>query len=263
MRVLFISRRFVRGLAAATMLLAVWMVSLQLWQGQSVSVSGSAASKSIPIYSVGTDEKKVAITFDAAWGSDSTAAILDLLDQYHAKSTFFLVGYWVDSNPDMVIEIVARGHEIGNHSNTHAHMSKLSQQDILAELANDNQKINALVDQEIFLFRPPYGEWDENLVSVAREAGFEVIQWDVDSLDWKGLSADEILQRVKQRIQNGSIVLFHNNSDHILDGLEAVLKKLSSDGYEFVRVSDLVYPAPYDVDVNGRQHVLTAATPVH
>ncbi|MCI5956722.1 MAG: polysaccharide deacetylase family protein, partial [Clostridiales bacterium] len=136
-----------------------------------------AQKRELPIYSVERDDKVVAISFDASWGADKTIAILDILDAHDVKTTFFLVGGWVDKYPEMVKEIAARGHEIGNHSDTHAHMSKLSEQDIRDELRIMSDKVENLTGVRPTLFRPPYGEYNDRVVQVSRAEGYECVQW--------------------------------------------------------------------------------------
>jgi len=255
MKVIYLGKQKLKLLSAVAMTLVLVTVSIALWDGPSASVS-TTSGEEIPIYCTATDEKKVAVTFDAAWGNEETEGILDLLDQYHVKATFFLVGYWVDEYPDHVKLIAERGHEIGNHSSTHPHMAGMSRDQILTEINTTNEKITALTGQSVDLFRPPYGEWDKNLVRVCRNADHHVIQWNIDSLDWKGTTAAQMLKRVQDKLEPGSIILFHNNSEHILDGLEAVLQELTAQGYEGVSVSELIAKENYTIDHEGRQFAL-------
>jgi len=115
--------------------------------------------KMIPIYCVDTEEKKIAISFDAAWGSDKTEDILSILKEHNVKTTFFLVAFWVDKYPDMVKRIDEEGHEIGNHSATHPNMSKLSEEKIREELTITSNKIEAITGKKVTLFRPPFGDY--------------------------------------------------------------------------------------------------------
>ena len=251
MKVVFISKKKIKAMAVMVMGLMLVVLAVVLWPDGSLSVAGR--KKDLPIYYVGTQEKKVAITLDAAWGNDETQQILDVLDQYQAKATFFLVGYWVDAYPDQVKLIDQNGHVIGNHSSTHPHMTKLGRDQVLTELADTSNKITALTGKPVNLFRPPYGDWNENLVRISEEAGYSVIQWNIDSLDWKGTTGDEMLARTKEKLEPGSILLFHNNSDHIIDGLKKVLEELSSQGYQFVTVDQLIYKDNYTIDHDGKQ----------
>ena len=227
-----------------------------------VSINGSTsaqvffgyAPRKVPIYSVATEEKRVAISFDAAWGADKTEEILKILDEFDVTATFFLVGFWVDDYTDMVKKIDEAGCEIGTHSNTHPHMVKLDKDSVREELTTSIEKIEAVTNKEVKLFRAPFGSYNNQLLDTAEELGLKTIQWDVDTLDWKGLSASEINNRVLSKVQNGSIILMHNNSDHVLDGLRLILTTLKNKSYKIGSVGDLVYEDNYTVDRNGVQH---------
>jgi len=212
-------------------------------------------NRKLPIYSVQTEEKKVAISFDAAWGADKTREIMAICDSYGVKATFFLVGFWIEQNEDKVKEIDAAGFDIGTHSNTHPKMSTLSSEQITNELSVSMDLITKITGKPVKFFRPPFGDYNDTLVTVAGNLGLKTIQWDVDSLDWKGLSANEILSRVKTSVKNGSIILCHNNSDHILEALPLIISYLKSEGYKMVKISDLVYADNYIVDNNGLQKI--------
>lgn len=209
--------------------------------------------RKIPIYSVATEEKKIALSFDAAYGADKTDKIMEILSSYDAKATFFLVGFWVDKYGDETKRIAENGFEIGTHSNTHAHMSKMSAEDISSDLSLSISKIENTAGVKPTVFRAPYGEYNDTLISEAEKLNLYTVQWDVDSLDWKGISAEEITSRVISRAKEGSIVLFHNNSDHIVEALPRILELLKARGYTFCTVGELIYRENYVIDNNGRQ----------
>ena len=211
------------------------------------------ASRLVPIYSVETNEKKVALTFDAAWGSDKTQKIVDILKENNVQGTFFLVGFWIEANKDKVKMIDEAGLDIGTHSSTHPQMSKLSETQINNELSNSMKLITEITGKPVRFFRPPYGDYNDLLINVATGLGLKTIQWDVDTLDWKGLSASEIVSRVKKFTKNGSIILCHNNSDHIVEALPLIISYLKSENYKMVKISELVYEKDYIVDNNGIQ----------
>ena len=212
-----------------------------------------STKKELPIYSVETSDKKIAISFDAAWGDDFTIDILDILDKYNVKSTFFLVGFWIDKYPEHVKEIHRRGHDVGNHSTNHPYMSQLSDEEIEKELNITGNKIKELIGEEPILFRPPFGDYNDRVIKVYRDNGYYVIQWDVDSLDWKELGVQPVVDRVTRNVQNGSIVLFHNNAKYITEYLPIVIERLQDEGYEIVPVSELIYKDDYYIDNTGRQ----------
>ena len=108
------------------------------------AVQSAAAQREIPIYYVDTDKKQVALSFDAAWGNEQTEQLLEILDKYKVKSTFFLVGDWVKNYPDSVKDIAKHGHDVGNHSNTHPHMTQMSSSDMVGQIQSCNEKIKEL-----------------------------------------------------------------------------------------------------------------------
>lgn len=213
-------------------------------------------NKEIPIYCVDTAEKKIAISFDAAWGADYTEDLLAILKKYNVKTTFFLVGFWVDKYPEMVARIDEEGHEIGNHSSKHPQMSKLSKEQMREELVNTSEKIEAITKKKVTLFRPPFGDYNNRLIETSRELGLQVIQWDVDSLDYKDYGANAIVTTVLSRVKNGSIVLFHNNATYTKDALPIIIENLQKEGYEIVPISELIYKENYYIDHTGKQKLL-------
>ncbi|MCR1899798.1 polysaccharide deacetylase family sporulation protein PdaB [Irregularibacter muris] len=210
--------------------------------------------RQLPIYSVETPEKKIAISFDAAWGDEYTQEILDILEEHNIKSTFFLVGFWVDKYPHQVKKIFDEGHEIGNHSSTHPDMAKISQEEIIKELNVTGEKIEKIIGKKPILLRPPYGAYNNTLLTTAKEEGYYTIQWDVDSLDWKELGVEPMVERVTSKVKNGSIVLFHNNAKYLTQALPNILKTLQDEGYEIIPISELIYKEDYHIDHEGRQH---------
>ncbi len=210
--------------------------------------------KKLPIYSVETDKKRIAISFDAAWGNDDTGKLIEILKKYDVPATFFVVGTWVDKYPESVMQISNAGHQIQNHSNTHPRMTTLSKVKMTDEIISCNEKIEKLTGVKPTLFRPPYGDYDNMVVETVEENKMNTIQWSVDSLDWKETAtADSIYNRVVSKVQNGSIVLFHNDADHTPEALPRILEKLKSEGYEFVFISDLIYKDNYTIDNTGKQ----------
>lgn len=224
---------------------------------ESAATSVLAAKKELPVYSVERDDHVIAVTFDASWGADNTPKLLDILDEYDAKCTFFLVGLWVDKYPDMVQAIVERGHEIGNHSATHPHMSKLSESKMLEELRMMSDKVEKLTGVRPTLFRPPYGDYNNSMIRTVRSAGYEAVQWSVDSLDWKNISPQDMIRRAG-KVGKGDIILFHNDSQYLLDALPTLLQSYKEQGLQMVKVSDILLEGETTIDVQGKQHPLAA-----
>lgn len=137
--------------------------------------------KEVPVYSVDRADKKIALTIDAAWEDDKTPFILETLDRYNIKATFFLCGFWVDKYPENVKAIAAAGHELGNHTATHPHMNQLDKKGIQKELNDFEDMMVKLTGKKTTVFRPPYGEYNDTVVTTVREMGYEVIQWDLET----------------------------------------------------------------------------------
>lgn len=209
----------------------------------------------MPIYKVDTEEKKISLSFDVAWGSNNIEDILEILDKHNAKATFFLVGNWIDDNEKLVKKIHSKGHELGNHSNTHSNTTILEDKEIVEEIQLTTDKISKLVGEEVNLYRPPFGEIDDNTMEICKSLGYQVVKWDIDSLDWKEIGSHNITDRVIRNSQPGSIVLFHANVNGIKYYLDDILTKLEQNNYKVVSVSDLIYQDNYTVDSNGVQKI--------
>lgn len=218
-----------------------------------IGTTVSNSLRKLPIYCVETDEKKIAITFDAAWSAEDTDRLIQILKNHNAKATFFAVGDWVEKNPDAVKKLHKAGHEMANHSNTHATFSKISREEIKQEILNCNKKIEEITGVVPKLVRAPSGDYDNKSIEVAESLGMKMIQWDCDSLDWKLLSVEEMYSRITSKVQNGSIVLFHNGVENTPEALDKILTKLEKDGYEFITVSELIFWDNYEIDHTGRQ----------
>lgn len=249
MKVLVLTKRSISAIAffLVVSIFATFLAS------QGIIVATSATEKKMPIYCVQTAEKKVALTFDAAWGDSDTDTLLSILQKYNAKATVFVVGDWVTKYPESVKKFYDAGHEIGNHSDTHPKMSSISRSKIIEELQSCNQKIEKVTGAAPTLMRPPSGDYNNNVITTTQELGMFPIQWDVDSLDWKKLGKDEMVSRVLSRTKEGSILLFHNDVPNTPGAVEEVLKQLTAKGYSFVTVSDLIYKDHYQLDPAGRQ----------
>ena len=215
--------------------------------------AGMSSPRSLPIYCVDTTEKKIAISFDCAWGVDYTDKLLDTMAKNDVRCTFFAVQFWVEKYPEYVDKIISAGHEMGTHSRTHSYMSKLNKASIQDELTTSSNAIEKLTGQKVTLFRPPYGDYNNLLIDTCNEMGLYPIQWDVDSLDWKNLSATEIAMRVINGVKNGSIILCHNNGLHTAEALPLIFSTLKNRGFEFVPISELIHKENYYVDSTGKQ----------
>ena len=180
---------------------------------------------------------------------------MEILKKHDVKVTFFMTGGWVESYPEDVKMILAEGHDLGNHSQNHKNMSQLSDAEKEKELMVVHDKVKELTGYDMFLFRPPYGDYDAKLIKVARKCNYYPIQWDVDSLDWKDYGVDSIIKTVTQNehLGNGSIILCHNGARYTVEALDTLITTLKEAGYQFVPVSELIYRSDYSMDHEGRQ----------
>ena len=240
-------------IGAVSLLIAFAVLAAAVGVTDSAGVYFCKSTRKIPVYGVETDKKVIALTFDAAWGADKTQGILDVMEQYGAKGTFFLVGFWIDKYEKETKAIAEAGFDIGNHSRNHLNMPKLSENEIKNEIEYVNDRVFDLTGKKPKYFRAPFGDYSNKLMTSLEELNMVGVQWSIDSLDWKGLSAKQIYERVVPKAKSGDIVLFHNNSEHILDALPMILTGLRAKGFRFVTLSELVATSDFTVDNNGVQ----------
>lgn len=166
-----------------------------------------------------------------------------------------MTGGWVESYPDDVKKIHAAGHDLGNHSENHKYMTKLNTKQREEELMKVHEKVKELAGVEMNLFRPPYGDYNDDVVKDAAANGYFPIQWSIDSLDWKDYGTDSIIEKVcnHKDLGNGSIVLMHNGAKYTKDALETIITTLQGKGYELVPISQLIYKDNYHMDRGGKQ----------
>lgn len=222
---------------------------------ETVPISAVASTRKLPIYSVDSEKKLVALTFDAAWGNEDTQKILDILKENNVKVTFFMTGGWVEKFPEDVKMIAKDGHALGNHSENHKKMSELSKEECKEEILAVHNRVKELTGVEMEVFRPPYGDYDDKLVDVCYELKYFPIQWSVDSLDWKNYGVKSIIDTVvnHKALDNGGIILMHNGSKYTADALQSVIDGLKKKGYTFVTVPELIMRENYVIDHTGKQ----------
>ena len=249
--IVFSFRRFLIYL----LVLAVTVIVISAVSLKGMDVLGVFSNqREIPIYSVDVPDKVTSITFDCAWGADDMPEILTTLREADIKATFFVVGQWAEKYPETVRMMAQDGHDIANHSYSHLRMGTLDRTKISSEIKQCGDWLEQLTGAKCDLFRAPYGDYNNSLLQEARKQGYFTIQWDVDSLDWKpGISRDEILQRIRMKIRPGSIILFHNDTQHTAALLPDIISELKTGGYEFVPVSELIMRDHYNIDGEGRQ----------
>lgn len=246
-----------KGMAACIGLALVFQLLNIAYPGWAVRSLATIANinRLVPIYCVERTEKVMSLSFDAAWGADFTDDLLAILARHNVRATFFLVGFWVEKYPEVARQIAEAGHEIGNHSSTHPHMTTLSAEQITFEITRTHDLIKDTTGQTARLFRPPFGEYNNRVIATLESLGYHTIQWSIDSLDWqKDMTRDGIITRVTSRAHPGGIVLFHNNATHTPQALEPIILKLKEDGYSFVPIGELLLTDNWYIDKgNGMQ----------
>jgi len=216
----------------------------------------SPSGEMLPIYSVQTEQRVVALTFDATWGAQYTETVLSLLKDREVKATFFLTNIWMDDYPEKTQAIYEGGHEIGLHSASHKDMTELGRDEMQRQLQQNQQRLSSVCPEaQPRLFRPPFGAYNDTVLKVAEDQmNLITVQWSIDSLDWKEeVSADYIVNRVTTLLHPGAIILFHNNAPHTPEALPRILDHLQDEDYRTVTVSELLHPPPYEIDHRGRQ----------
>ncbi len=219
--------------------------------GESIPVLNK---KLVPIYKVKRDDNKISLTLDGTWGAEYTEELLDLFAKHNIRVTFFFAGYWLEKYPQLVKQIAAHGHEIGNHTYTHPHCNSISREELIKELNDTSRLIQELTGKKPELFRPPFGEYNNKVIQIVRNNGYQVIQWSLDSLDWQGHSAQFIINRIMENVSSGDIILLHNNAPHTLTALKKLIPQLKEKGYIIVPLSELIYKDNYQIYThNGLQ----------
>jgi len=259
MKVITITKKTLICILSCTLIGAIMLLLSTSTATQVIQTATS--DRLIPIYYVDTKEKVCSISFDAAWGNEQTGQLLDILDTYDVRTTFFLVGSWVDMYPKSVEEIAARGHEIGNHSDTHAHMTQISRSEQIAEIENCNKKISEITKKKVTLFRPPYGEYDNSVVEICYSTDMYCVQWNIDSLDWKDPSPQDMVKRIENNLCEGSIILLHNGAKNTPQALPKIIEAIHAQGYKIVPISKLLPKGEYQTDHEGKMILTPAQKP--
>lgn len=209
--------------------------------------------KLLPIYNVQTEEKKVAFTMNCAWNAEDIDEILKILKENDTKITFFMVGEWIEKFPEAVKKIYEEGHEIASHSDTHPHVNNLSYEKNIEEIEKSNDKIETITGKRTKIYRAPYGEYNDTVIKAASDKGYYTIQWNLDTLDYTGITGEEMWNRIKDKITSGDIILSHNGTKNTAKSLDMLIKNIKQKGLEIVKISDLIYLENYSINANGTQ----------
>lgn len=253
MFIVFNKQKIYSYLVALSTVIVLFFVAATFTNKSGEIIQTMSQAKKIPIYNVDTNEPKIAFTMNCAWNADDIDQILATLSKHNTHITFFMVGDWVDKYPDAVKKISEAGHEIANHSDGHKHVNNLNIEENEKEVKLCSDKIEAITGKKTTLYRGPYGEYNNTVIQAAQNQNHITIQWSLDTLDYKGLTADEMWARLDGKVKNGDIILSHNGTKHTADSLDKILTNLESNGFKVVTVSDLIYKDNYIIDNNGTQ----------
>ncbi|MGO0122241.1 polysaccharide deacetylase family sporulation protein PdaB [Desulfothermobacter acidiphilus] len=246
MRMFYLSFKRLKEVWFALLSLAVVgsLIVHSFWH-DSAPVSSKNPSSPI-VYRVQTEEKVVALTFDISWGTQTPPKVLNLLRKEGLRCTFFLSGPWARRYPDLAQHIAKDGHEIASHGHRHINLSSLPPSEIKAEIGQAHEALKEVTGHAPNLIRTPNGDYNGKVLKVAQEMGYRVIQWDVDSLDWKNPGVNTIVSRVLKQVRPGSIVLLHasDTCQQTDQALPAIIQGLREKGYSMVTVSELLQYGP-------------------
>ena len=195
------------------------------------------------VYSVSTNQKVIALTFDISWGDKRAEPILKVLkDKGLQKATFFISSPWSQTHPEIVKDIQKQGFEIGSHGHKHENYSQLTDDEISTQLKSAHHILTDVTGQAPKLLRLPNGDFDKRVLRIADSMGYKVIQWDTDSQDWMNKDTQDIVDRVVNKAHPGDIVLLHASdiAKHTGEALPAIIDELRAKGYDFATVSDLL-----------------------
>ena len=239
---------------------ALWAAAAVLWLLILAAVliltatrAVNAQARRVPVYGVARGDRKLAFTFNCAWGDETTDGVLRLLRENGVRATFFIVGTFAREYPESVKKIANAGHELGNHSMRHKDPTLLTSAEIRADIEECNALIKTLTGVSPKLYRAPSGAYDNKTLEAAESLGLTAVQWSADSIDWKDPSPGKITERILNKTKPGGILLFHLGKENTLRALPGLLRELRSQGYEFVTVGELLLPGETYVDANGIQ----------
>lgn len=227
------------------LIMVAFVFAIGIYYTESKNIQAFFPTESEPsaIYSVKTDKKQVALTFDISWGEERTEPILEVLKKKGLKkATFFLSSPWVETHPDIVKKIVDMGYEIGSHGHRHDNYSGYTEEQIRTQIQKAHDIIHKATGKAPNLIRFPNGDFDKRVLKIADQMGYTTIQWDTDSLDWMNPGKEKIVKRVVEKAHPGDIILMHASDScrQTHEALPEIIDTLKSKGYEFVTVSELI-----------------------
>ncbi len=196
----------------------------------------------------GANRREMALTFDDGPNDPYTLQLLDVLSKYNVKATFFLIGKYVDQRPDIVRDIVAAGHEVGNHTYTHPNLIFRSQAELREEIGRCERALNnAVGHKHAALFRPPFGARRPAVLRTVRKLGMEPIMWSVTAYDWSAKSSEQIERKVRKQVQGGDVILLHDGGhlafgtdrSHTVKATAKLIERYHGDGWEMRTVGEM------------------------
>lgn len=195
-----------------------------------------------PLRHVDTREPKVALTFDISWGDKVVGPVLDILKAHRVRSTIFVSGGWSAGHPEILRRMVTESHEVGSHGHRHLNYSQYSREVVAENLRTAHQIIKDVCGVEPTLFRPPNGDYSDDVIATAAEFGYATVIWDTDSLDWKNPGVDFMVKRVLAKAHPGDIVLLHcsDSARQTAEALPRIIEGLRAQGFELVTVGELL-----------------------
>ncbi len=186
---------------------------------------------------------QLALTFDDGPSRQHTEEILSILEEYKIKATFFVIGENAKSDPERIRMIYDAGHELGNHTFTHAYISKISKEALREEIKKTEEVLKEITGERPYVFRPPGGYYDASSLAVLNEMGYKSVLWSLDTRDWSMPTSDKIVSKIQESASCGDIILFHDLNDKRLptpQALKQILPYLIENGFEFVTVSEMI-----------------------
>lgn len=207
---------------------------------ETLTTSSTEEEMNMPINKINTDEKKIAITINCLESNKNIEEILEILNENSVKATFCVYGEWVKKYPEVAKMINEKGNCIANMSNTYTNMSEFSYDEATKSIKEGGNKVTTLIGKKIKLFKCPYGRYSDNLIKAAKDNGYTVIGFNIDTLDYQGLEANVIWDNIRNKISNGSIISMNSNAENITGELKLVLKSLKERNYNIVTVEELL-----------------------
>ena len=239
---------------ACSTVFALFLMSSLFAKTPEQIIQTSTTQKQLPIYSVKTEEKKIAITINCALNADDIDKILETLEKQQVKTTLFMVGDWIEKNEESAKKIFAAGHDLGNHSYNHPHINNLNYDKNIEQIKKCSELIQKITGKPSTLYRGPFGEYNDTVLQAAKDLKHTTIQWSIDSLDYKSLTGEQMWERIEPKLQNGSIILMHNGTENTANSLNDIITNIKNKGFTIVPVSELIYKDNYTIDNNGEQH---------